>query len=136
MSTPVPPGDLRISDADRDRAIEQLREHFHTGRLTSEEFEERSEAALRTMTERDLGVLFADLPQDQVPAAQPAGVNWSGLGRSVIPIILAAAFGAVAFGGVLSGGPDVRAHPVLVALIPVLVIVMVARRVASRGLLR
>jgi hypothetical protein len=137
MSTPIPAGGLRVSDADRDRAIARLSEHFQAGRLTSEEFEERSRAALRTRTERELRILFADLPQDQVPAAQVAvAFNWPGVGLAVIPVIVAAVVGAVVFGGLLSGGPDMRAHPVLIALIPVLVVVLAVRRIGRRGLLR
>jgi len=137
MSTPIPAGGLRVSDADRDRAIARLGEHFQAGRLTAEEFEERSAIALRTRTERELGVLFADLPPDQVPAVQVAtAVNWPGVGLAVTPVVVAAVVGAVAFGGVLDGGPDVRDHPVLIALILVLVVVLAARRIGGRGLLR
>jgi hypothetical protein len=137
MSTPVSAGGLRVSGADRDQAIARLSEHFQAGRLTTEEFEERSAAALRTRTEHELGVLFTDLPPDQGPAAEAAvTLNWSGLGLAVIPVVVAALVGAVAFGGVLSGGPDIRDHPLLIALIPVLVIALVARRIGNRGLLR
>jgi hypothetical protein len=61
------PGDLRVSDADRDRAIGELSQHFQAGRLTLEEFDERSGQAVRAKTGRDLAGLFTDLPaaQDQ-----------------------------------------------------------------------
>ena len=37
-----PSGSLRVSDADRDRAIADLSEHYQAGRLTTEEFEDRT----------------------------------------------------------------------------------------------
>ena len=33
-----PSGDLRVSDADRDRAVSELSEAFQAGRITAEEF--------------------------------------------------------------------------------------------------
>lgn len=61
MSTdPVP---QRISDADRDAAVEMLREHFELGRLTDDEFSERMAATLAARTAQDLEPLFVDLPQ-------------------------------------------------------------------------
>lgn len=35
------PDSLRVSDADRDRAIAELSGHFEAGRITSDEFDER-----------------------------------------------------------------------------------------------
>jgi hypothetical protein len=74
----IRPGDLRVSDADRDRAVSELSRHFEAGRLTTDELEERSGQALRARTGNDLATLFADLPSDQsyrTPApADPAGV--------------------------------------------------------------
>jgi len=57
-----PAGEMRASDADRDLALAELSEHFQTGRLTQEEFEERSARALQARTGRELGELFTDLP--------------------------------------------------------------------------
>jgi len=75
MTTNFPPPDLRVSDAERDRAVSELSEHFQAGRLTSEEFDERSGQALRARTGSDLEVLFADLPQTQSPAMPPPPVS-------------------------------------------------------------
>ena len=57
-----PSGELRVSDADRDLAIAELSEHFQTGRLTQDEFGDRSARALQARTGRELGELFTDLP--------------------------------------------------------------------------
>jgi len=68
---------LRASDADRDRVIARLRDHFAEGRLTRDELDERITAALNAKTFGDLGVLMADLPE---PA--PANMAASTLPRA------------------------------------------------------
>jgi hypothetical protein len=60
-----PSGSLRVSDADRDRAIAELSEHYQAGRLTTEEFEDRTGRALQARTTADLAALFTDLPRRQ-----------------------------------------------------------------------
>ena len=64
-----PSGEMRASDADRDLALAELSEHFQTGRLTREEFDERSARALQARTGRELSELFADLPGGAALAA-------------------------------------------------------------------
>jgi Domain of unknown function (DUF1707) len=64
-------GDLRVSDADRDRAISELSEHFQAGRLTADEFDERSGQALEARTGKELATLFADLPRDRAAVTSP-----------------------------------------------------------------
>ncbi len=58
------PGDprLRVSDADRERTAELLREHHAVGRLTADEFEARLDAAFAARTRGELDRLLADLP--------------------------------------------------------------------------
>ena len=53
---------VRIGDAERDQAVAMLSEHFVAGRLTQDEFEERSEHATRARYTDDLAPLFDDLP--------------------------------------------------------------------------
>jgi predicted phage tail protein len=65
-----PPGDLRVSDADRDRALSELSEAFRVGRITADEFDERSGQALRARTGKELTALLADLPLDGPPATR------------------------------------------------------------------
>jgi hypothetical protein len=57
-----PSGDLRVSDADRDRAVSELSEAFQVGRITADEFDERSGQALTARTGKELTALLADLP--------------------------------------------------------------------------
>jgi hypothetical protein len=64
---------LRAADADRDRAIEVLAGAAAEGRLTQEEYSERSETALSARTLGELAALTADIPsvsaRGDVPAA-------------------------------------------------------------------
>jgi hypothetical protein len=53
---------LRVSDAERDEAIDQLGERFAEGRLSHDTFIHRIEAALKARDRRDLAHLLADLP--------------------------------------------------------------------------
>jgi hypothetical protein len=74
MSGParVPRGDrLRASDADRDRAIDRLAGAAAEGRLTLEEYSERSGTALAARTQGELAALTADIPA--VPARGEVG---------------------------------------------------------------
>ncbi|MGH3156155.1 MAG: DUF1707 SHOCT-like domain-containing protein [Streptosporangiaceae bacterium] len=67
----VTPGDLRVSDTDRDRALSELTGHFEAGRLTAEELDERSTRALQAKTEGELADLFSDLPSSPAAPATP-----------------------------------------------------------------
>jgi len=68
-------GPIRIGDAERDQAVAVLSDHFVAGRLTQEEFEERSGQATRARYDEDLSPLFDDLPE---PAGvRPAPGRWS-----------------------------------------------------------
>jgi DUF1707 SHOCT-like domain len=55
--------DLRVSDQQRERAAQELREHFAAGRLTEEELDERVQRAYSARTEQELRALRADLPR-------------------------------------------------------------------------
>lgn len=54
--------DMRLSDAERNEAIEALSEHVRTGRLDLDEFGARSAKASAAKTRHELVPLFADLP--------------------------------------------------------------------------
>lgn len=55
--------EMRASDADRDVIAERLREGFAEGRLDTEEFEQRLEAAYTARTHSELEPLVRDLPK-------------------------------------------------------------------------
>lgn len=61
---------LRVADADREQAVDELREHALAGRLTAEELEERVGAAYRATTRGDLEKLKADLPVSSTTVAR------------------------------------------------------------------
>jgi hypothetical protein len=61
---------MRIGDAERDRAIASLGDHFAAGRLTAEEFDQRMDQALKARFNEDLEPLFADLPRTVEPDVQ------------------------------------------------------------------
>ncbi|MGH3758428.1 DUF1707 SHOCT-like domain-containing protein [Actinophytocola sp.] len=54
--------DIRISDAERDEAVETLGVHLSTGRLELSEFEDRCGRAAAARTRGELEELFTDLP--------------------------------------------------------------------------
>jgi hypothetical protein len=64
------PPDFRVSDAERDRAAQDIREHFAAGRLTEEEMTERVEAAYAARTQQQLRRLLIDLPRLPLTRAQ------------------------------------------------------------------
>jgi hypothetical protein len=60
--TPATPGFLRASDAERDHAIDKLRQEFVDGRLSHETFMFRMQSALGARNRAQLAGLFTDLP--------------------------------------------------------------------------
>lgn len=72
---------MRVSDADRERVAERLREHFAAGRLTSEELDERVATALGAKTAGELRAVLADLPEPGPTgpdAGQQVPPRWAG----------------------------------------------------------
>lgn len=67
----APTTPVRIGDAERDRALAELGDHFAAGRLNREEFDQRADQAMQARFSSDLAPLFADLPQ--APTAPPPG---------------------------------------------------------------
>ena len=124
-----PPGSLRVSDADRDRAVAELSEHFQAGRLTADELDDRTGRALQARTAADLASLFADLPRKQSAgtdaAHRPTGS--APLSSARVPVVPIAILAVIALGGLLSG------HPGLLVLVPVLVLLIVRRLAGSPG---
>jgi DNA-binding CsgD family transcriptional regulator len=57
-------GDQRVGDADRERVVDRLQDHLAAGRLSMEEFLQRSEAAATARTAAELTEPLRDLPDD------------------------------------------------------------------------
>jgi hypothetical protein len=71
------PGDprMRASDADRDRAVQLLREHHAVGRLTAEEFDGRLGQVFTARTLGELDALLADMPAIDLYELPSAGIR-------------------------------------------------------------
>ncbi len=59
---------LRIGDAERETAAQELGEHFAMGRITAEEHSERLEQIWSARTAAELAPAFADLPRPRRPS--------------------------------------------------------------------
>jgi hypothetical protein len=115
-----PRADIRLSDAERDQAVAELGEHFQAGRLTQEEFDDRTGLALQARTGRDLTGLFTDLPRPA--AAEPrASEPWAGPG-----------FGPMA-GPVPPGGRGAGPLPVARFVIAVVMVAIIAGNVLGHA---
>lgn len=69
MSELDPDHHYRLSDSERDDALEHLRTALQDGRLDLDEHERRSDETLRAVTNTDLVPLFDDLPRVLRPSA-------------------------------------------------------------------
>jgi len=98
---------IRVSDADRERVAERLREHYAEGRLTADELDERITATLNAKTFADLRPILADLPGPAPvppPDLQPAPRSRRPVvvyhrGPRLFPLVLLALVAAVVLPG-------------------------------------
>ncbi|HEU4907303.1 MAG TPA: DUF1707 domain-containing protein, partial [Propionibacteriaceae bacterium] len=67
----MPEPALRASDDDRDAVLRALERNTAVGRLTLDEFDQRSTAALAAVTLDQLAALTSDLPELRDEPAQP-----------------------------------------------------------------
>jgi hypothetical protein len=147
-----PPGALRASDGDRDRALTELSEAYQVGRITPEEFDHRSMQALRARTGEELAALVADLPvdaragdaragNDRAVVAVPAvaATQRRSDGYLVSRLTVGASLTAICFGGIAVtnalrpgvGGSAVLTPAAVAVLCLVLVIVLRIRAARS-----
>jgi len=91
-----PSGDFRVSDADRDQALSELRAAHQAGRLTGDEFDERAGQALGARTGTELTALLGDLPVE-LPAASASLPERSDRFLATRVAIQASVVGAVGF---------------------------------------
>src|SRR6266700_7201292 len=73
---------MRVSDAERQAVTDRLAEHFSSGRLDQEEFDERVSRAMSAKTRADLNGLFDDLPESGMPGQ---GLRGQGLPETGAP---------------------------------------------------
>jgi hypothetical protein len=107
-----PPGEIRVSDADRDRAVSELAVALQAGRLTADEFDQRSGQALRARTGKELTALLADLPVERALATRTTGEQGRRILATRIAMVATAAsafaFGTSAVAAALSAGPTAQ----------------------------
>jgi hypothetical protein len=144
MNTPT--GDfqrsaIRVSNTERDQAVAELTEHYQAGRLTLEEFDDRSSQALQAKTGSDLGALFTDLPKGaapsvlaqagRAPADIPAGLGRRHAGGPCTARMIIGCVIAVIFLGNVAGGLG-QHHFGFGWLVPVVVLGFVFLRLSRR----
>lgn len=130
-TTGIPHRDIRVSDAERDQAVAELSEHFQAGRLTQEEFEDRTGRALQARTVRDLAGLFNDLPHNAVATPTPAGPVMSPrIHVPLVPIIILGVIAATVAGAVYGG--TTHHHNASGLLVPIVILALVFLR-RARG---
>jgi hypothetical protein len=83
--TPTTPDFLRVSDAERDHAVNELRSEFVDGRLSHETFVYRMQTALAARNQGQLAGLFTDLPPRRARLLARIRVALQGLGASPRP---------------------------------------------------
>ena len=110
FGSPYADQNMRVSDAERQAVADRLAEHFASGRLDQEEFDERVSRAMRAKTRADLTGLFDDLPESGQPGMSQPGMSQPGMG---LP-------GTGASAGICSQRRRFR-HPVLLAGLIILV---------------
>jgi Domain of unknown function (DUF1707) len=69
-------GGTAVTDAGRDAAAAQLREHYAAGRLSLDQFQDRLDEAYRAQTARELNAVTDGLPH--VGQVIPSGAPWGG----------------------------------------------------------
>jgi Domain of unknown function (DUF1707) len=107
-----PLGDMRVSDADRDRALSELSEAFRVGRITADEFDERAGQVLGARTGKELTIPLADLPIVQASA----GTAVRRRADRASPIFVCTSLGAayftvIALTNALNRGPNMSVPP-------------------------
>lgn len=116
-------GNIRVGTAERERAIDELGEHFSEGRIDVAEYELRCGAAAAARTQAELAALFDDLPVREsartlVPAPKNPLIEKSGSKDKTIITV----FAIVA---VLATVVVVAITQFWLALIPALIIIIV-----------
>ena len=71
--------DLLVSDAERQRVMDDLRGHYEAGRLTLDEFQQRLDDAHAARTETQLNDVLRQLPDARLPSVSPRDRRWRSL---------------------------------------------------------
>jgi hypothetical protein len=125
---------LRASDADRERTVGDLREHYETGHMEYAEFNHRMDTAYRATYQHELTALLADLPSGSpgqaVTAApqtqRPKEKTTAGKVVMIIALVVAAIVGLSWLAAVVTH------HPLLVIAGAAVAVWLVLRHRNSR----
>ncbi|MGD0701973.1 MAG: DUF1707 domain-containing protein [Trebonia sp.] len=138
-----PLGDLRVSDAERDRAVDELSQAYRAGRITSEEFDQRSTQAWGARTGRELTATLADLPLDPGPVDAVAADTVTSRADDIylVPrVTVAASLAAICFASVAvtdASQPGVgwagALTPATVSVLCVLLVILLHLRARRAG---
>lgn len=135
---------MRVSDAERDAALAELSLHFQSGRITQEEFDERSGLALQAKTGDDLRKLFTDLPshepagltavtadRDEKPERTGGGLKRAGGRRGgATRIVIACVIASIVIGNVAGMMSQGFHHASVGWLVPVVILLIALRRIS------
>src|SRR5918911_1889974 len=80
-------GEARIGSAERDAAVAALRTHLEAGRLTPEEYEDRSVSASHAWTWGEITPLFADLPDPRPGPVAAELARTTRTGTGALPVL-------------------------------------------------
>jgi hypothetical protein len=132
------PGELRVSDGDRDRALSELSDAYQVGRITPDEFDQRSTQALSARTGEELAALLADLPLAPGPVRAVTAAPRRAEGYLVSRLTIGASLTAICFGGVAVTNamhPGVGASGVLTpaAVALLCVVLVIVLRIRARA---
>jgi hypothetical protein len=112
---------LRVADADRERLVEELREHSVAGRLSAEEFEERLGLAYGARTRADVEAVRVDLPMTAKALERAQSQRRTELrGRVVQEAVGSAGASVVSVGIWLASGAHGSFWPIWIILFTVL----------------
>ncbi len=78
---------VRVGDDEREAAVAALGEHYAAGRLTLEEYDQRTSHAFAARTTGDLARLFGDLPLLPAPAEPRRGRSRAGFAPVLLVVI-------------------------------------------------
>lgn len=127
--------EMRVGDAERERAVAMLGDHYAAGRLDLEEFDDRLTAAYAARTGADLARLFLDLPAGAPSrlTARPSAARRRATRRLLIPallvlVILANVVAHILGAGHLGNGGSGYDGPPPLLLLPLLWVWFARRR--------
>ena len=120
MNVPFTP-DYRISDAERQYAMDQLGTHFAAGRLSIEEYQERIDVTVAATLRSEILPLFDDLPALTAAGAPPASTG--------VPATIDGVYTIEEIDEVYRNGRNIRAG--IVGLVSVGTIGLIAAEVIS-----